>query len=104
MKYSAGDIVLAKSVAGDAIPPIHVKLLKKIEVPERKGTKITWPGYIGWEAELVYESEAQLLRKKFRIPFKFPDEIETFVFESSIIKIKKRAPRKRKNPQPRSKQ
>ena len=96
MKYRPGDIVLVRSPAGEAIPNVHVRLLKRIVVSPSKGRNIDWPGYTGWEAKLVYLKEAELLRKKFRIPYKFPDDVETFVFESDIIKVKKRARRKNK--------
>ena len=42
-KYKVGDIVLVKARAGKAIPNVHVKLLKKYVVKERKGRKIIWP-------------------------------------------------------------
>ena len=84
--YKVGDIVKIQSRSGTAIPPFHVKLLKKIIVKQRPGNKIVWPGYIGWEAKLVYKKEAEKLRKNFGIPFKFPDSIDTFVFENEIIK------------------
>ena len=90
-KYKKGDIVLVKSIAGDCIPKIHVKLKEKVEVKPTKGKMIgfrksmDWPGYSGWEAEIVYQEEADLLRKKWSIPFSGPGD-ETFVFDSCIIK------------------
>ena len=83
--YKKGDIVKIQSHAGIAIPPFHVKLLKKIVVKDRKGNKMDWPGYVGWEAELIYKKEVEILRKRFRIPFKFPNDVKTFVFEDEII-------------------
>ena len=83
--YKKGDIVKVNSPAGKAIPPVHVKLLKKIVVKASKGRKIDWPGYIGWEAKLIYKNEVEMLRKKFSIPFKYPNDVETFVFEDDII-------------------
>jgi hypothetical protein len=80
--YKPNDIVLVKSPAGPAIPPIHVKLLKQVVVKPSKYTK----GFTGWEAKLVYEKEANMLRKNWSIPFKFPDKIDTFVYETNIIK------------------
>ncbi len=90
-KYKKGDIVLVKSVAGDSIPKIHVRLKERIEVKPVKGRMIgfkksmDWPGYSGWEAEIVYQEEADLLRKSCSIPFSGPGD-ETFVFDSCIIK------------------
>ena len=93
--YKEGDVVLIKSRAGDAIPAIHVVLIKKVVRKAQKGKYFDWPGYVGWECRLTKPEEADLLRKKWSIPFKFPDDIETFVFETHIIK-KIRAPTKRK--------
>ena len=82
---------MIKSVAGDIIPRIHVRLVERIVV---KGTpeKIVGfkkiparPGYSGWEAEIVYQSEADLLRKKWSIPFQGPGD-STFVYDHCIIK------------------
>ena len=83
--YKKGDIVKVRSCAGSALPIVHVKLLKKVIVKERKGNKIIWPAYIGWEAKLIYKKEVELLRKKFRIPYKFPKDVDTFVYEDDII-------------------
>ena len=95
MKLKEGDIVLAKSTAGDCIPVIHVRLLKRIDVKPSKGNRMDWPGYTGWEAELTEPEEAEILRKKWSIPFKFPDDIKTFVYEDCIIKKVKGANTKR---------
>ena len=90
-KYKVGDIVLIKSVAGDIIPKIHVRLVERVVV---KGTpeKIVGfkkipgqPGYSGWDAVIVYQSEAELLRKKWSIPFQGPGD-STFVYDDCIIK------------------
>lgn len=94
-RYKEGDIVLVKSVAGDAIPHIHVRLVKRVVVkptpPKRVGFKMSmdWPGYSGWESEVVYQHEADLLRKKWSIPFKGPGD-STFVYDSCIIKKESR--------------
>ena len=82
MKYKVGDIVLIKSSAGDVIPPVHVKLVERIE---RKPPKD--PKYIMWRAHLTKRKEVDKLRKEWQIPFKFPDEVETFVCETNIIKL-----------------
>ena len=78
--YKKGDIVLIRSSAGDAIPPFHVKLVERIK---RKPPKD--PEYIMWRAHLTKPKEADRLRKECHIPFKFPNEIETFVHETNII-------------------
>ena len=80
--YKKGDIVLIKSSAGDVIPPFHVKLVERIK---RKPPKD--PEYIMWRAHLTKPKEADKLRKEWQIPFKFPDEVETFVCETNIIKL-----------------
>jgi len=84
--YKEGDMVLIKSCAGDAIPAIHVVLIKKIVIKGQKGKYFDWPGYVGWECRLTKPEEADLLRKEWSIPFKFPDHIKTFVVEARIIK------------------
>ena len=89
--YKVGDIVLVKSVAGDCIPKIHVRLKERVVVKPTKGKLVgirmsmDWPGYSGWHAEIVYQEEADNLRKNFSIPFSGPGD-ETFVYDSSIIK------------------
>ena len=86
MKYKVSDIVLVKARAGDAIPKIHVRLIKRIVVAPSKGTAIDWAGYSGWECVLIYEKEADLLRKKWSIPLSFPDNIKMFTYDEDIIK------------------
>ena len=81
-KYKVGDIVLVKSSAGPAIPKFHVKLLQKI----KRSTSFD-PTYIGWKARLTKRKEVNILRKEWQIPFKFPNEVETFVYETNIIKL-----------------
>jgi hypothetical protein len=81
-KFQVGDIVLVKSGAGPAIPKFHVKL---IERTERRPPKD--PKYIMWRARLTKPKEADRLRKEWHIPFKFPNEVETFVCETNIIKL-----------------
>ena len=86
MKYNVGDIVLVKSCAGDAIPNIHVRLLKRIIVKPQKGNEIDWPGYFGWEATPIYQDEIDVLRKEWSIPFTKPEKDLTFVYDRDIIK------------------
>ena len=89
--YKVGDIVLVKSPAGDSIPKIHVRLLKRVIVkgtpPKRIGFKMSmdWPGYSGWDAEVVFQEEADLLRRECSIPFLGPGD-RTFVYDSCILK------------------
>ena len=83
--FKPGEIVLIKSRAGSAIPNIHVKLVEKNIVKPSKGNNFDWPGYTGWRCELVYKSEADMLKKNFSIPFEGPGD-ETYVFEEDIIK------------------
>ena len=82
MKYKVGDIVLVKSSAGPAVPNFHVKLLKKI----KRNTSFD-PAYIIWKTRLTKRKEAGMLRKQWQIPFKFPNNIETFVYQTNIIKL-----------------
>lgn len=84
--YKVNDIVLATSCAGKGMPPMHVKLTKKIIVEAKKGNTIDWPGYVGWECELLDPNEVEILRKQWSIPFSYPDKVDTFVFDSNIIK------------------
>ncbi len=91
MKYKVGDIVLVRSSAGEAIPRFHVKLVERIV---RKPPKD--PSYVIWRAHLTRQREATILRKEWSIPFKFPNDIETFILERNIIR-KERNMKKRKN-------
>ena len=91
MKYKVGDIVLVRSGAGETIPRFHVKLVERIV---RKPPND--PNYVIWRAHLTRQREAAILRKEWSIPFKFPDDIETFVLERNIVR-KERNMKKRKN-------
>jgi len=93
MKYKVGDVVLARSSAGEAIPRFHVKLVERIVKNPPKD-----PSYVIWRAHLTRQREATILRKEWQIPFKFPNDIETFVSEVNIIrKQRNEKNRKRKN-------
>tara|TARA_R100001163_G_scaffold22165_1_gene18781 strand:+ start:684 stop:944 length:261 start_codon:yes stop_codon:yes gene_type:complete len=81
MKYKKGDIVIVKSAAGKDIPSFHVQLIEKIY---RKPPKD--PEYVIWRCKLTKKREADKLRKEWQIQFKFPDEVETYVYETSIIR------------------
>ena len=87
MKYKKNDIVLVKSRAGDTITHIHVKLLERVVVKPQKGNKMDWPGYSGWDAEVLYEEEAVVLRKEWSIPLRVGDT--TWVYDDNIIKKEK---------------
>tara|TARA_B100000029_G_scaffold508403_1_gene595192 strand:- start:1782 stop:2072 length:291 start_codon:yes stop_codon:yes gene_type:complete len=92
MKYKVGDIVLVRSNAGEAIPRFHVKLIERIV---RKPPND--PNYIIWRAHLTRQREADILRKEWQIPFKFPNDIETLVLEMNIIRRERNANTKKKN-------
>lgn len=84
--YKKNDVVIIKSPAGAGIPHVHVRLVEREEVKPSKGNSFDWPGYVGWKCELVKEEEAEILRKEWNIPFRWPDRITTFTFEENIIK------------------
>ena len=83
--YKINDIVWIKSIAGEEIPNCRVKLIERIETKASKGTIFNWPAHVGWRCILIDPDEAALLKKEWSIPFKFPDQIETFVAEENII-------------------
>ena len=93
--YKAGDIVIAGSPAGEGVPVVHLRLVQRIETKAQKGRTFDWPAYVGWEAVLIKEADVDRLRKECCIPFKWPDDVETFVFEKDIVK--KISPKKRRN-------
>ena len=82
MNYKVGDTVLVRSSAGSAIPLFKVKLLEHI----KRSTSFD-PVYIIWRTKLTSRKEADRMRKEWGIPFKFPNEVETFVYETNIIKL-----------------
>ena len=84
--YKKGDIVLVRSLAGDVIPHMHVKLCKKIIQKPKKYGEFKDKGYIAWESTLIYKREAVILSKEWSIPYQYPDKMELFVFEEDIIK------------------
>ena len=91
-RYKAGDIVLAKTTAGDAILPVHHKLVKRIVVEPRKGTLVgfkttmDWPGYSGWETVLISAEEIKYLRQEWCIPYTEPEKETVFVYDDCILK------------------
>ena len=82
MKYKVGDTVLVRSSAGSAISLFKVILLERI----KRSTSFD-PVYIIWRTNLTSRKEADRMRKEWGIPFKFPNEVETFVYETNIIKL-----------------
>ena len=62
MTYKKGDVVLVKSPAGDVIPNIHVKLLKRIIVKGQKG-KFNGIGLMQYSNGSIYENEQQATHK-----------------------------------------
>ena len=96
MKYKVGDIVLVKSSAGKAIPRFHVKLIERIIRNPPKDSS-----YIIWRTHLTRHQEADILRKEWQIPFKFPNDIETLVLDVNIIRNERKT-KKKQSPQKRS--
>ena len=84
-RLKPGDIVLAKSPAGDIIPDSHIRLTKRIEVKPSKGNRMDWPGYVGWMGEMVLQEEVDFLRTQHSIPFQAVGD-KTFVYERLIVK------------------
>ena len=93
MKYKVGDIVLVKSSAGEEIPKFHVKLVERIVRSPPKDSS-----YVIWRTHLTRQREADILRKEWHIPFKFPNDIETLVLGINIIR-KERNTKKKESPQ-----
>ena len=93
--YKKNDVVIIKSPAGAGIPHVHVKLIEREEVKPSKGRAFDWPGYVGWKCELIKQEEAEILRKEWSIPFRWPDRVNTFTFEENIVK-KVKVPSRRK--------
>ena len=84
--YKKGDKVIIRSCAGDCIPAVQAVLVKKIESSE---------GWSGWECKLINEKEINMLRKEWSIPYKYPEKVDTFVYEEDIVKkISRRRKRK----------
>ena len=84
--YKKGDVVLVRSLAGPAIPHIHVRLHKKIVQKPKTYGEFNDKGYVAWEGALVYKGEIQKLNKEWSISWKYPDNVEIFVFEEDIIR------------------
>ena len=84
--YKKGDVVIIQSNAGTAIPQVEVRLIERVIVKPQKGRTFDWPGYVEWKCVLTKQKEVDMLRKKWSIPFEWPDKVETFTFEKNIIK------------------
>lgn len=103
MNNKKGDIVLVKSVAGSAIPKIHVRLVERVIVKETKAKfngfrwGMSWPAYSGWDAVAVYQKEIDDLRKNWSIPYGKVGEDVIFVYDEDIVsKDPKQTKRKRR--------
>jgi len=79
--YKKGDVVLIQPSAGPALPQVHVRLIERVIEPKRGH----WTGYSGWETELIYKREVDILRKQWQIPFRKVGD-RTFVYDSEIIR------------------
>mgnify|MGYP007063693080 CR=1 FL=1 len=78
--------MLVRSIAGDVIPHVHVRLLKKIVQKPKTYGEFNYEGYVAWEGALVYKGEIKKLNKEWSISWKYPDNVEIFVFEEDIIR------------------
>ena len=85
-RYKKGDIVLAKSAAGDGILPVHLKLVKRIEVKPSRGRTMDWPGYSGWDSVLISAEEIKYLKQEWNIPYTEPEKDSVFVYDWCILK------------------
>ena len=81
INYNIGDIVKVKSRFGTAIPDVHVKLVEKHKRKCYDTNKL----YYMWKTKLIYKREVEILKKRFCIPFKYPNNVETFIYEEDII-------------------
>ena len=81
MKYKVDDIVLVESFAG---PSVYVRLKKRVLKP-----KDGW-GANGWDAQIIYAKEVDILRKH-GVPYKKGEKPIVFVFDWQLIKKKLRA-------------
>jgi hypothetical protein len=74
--YQKSDIVLVSSFVS---PEVHVQLKKRILKP-KKG----W-GADGWDAQIIYEKDVNILRKS-GVPYKKDEKPIVFVFDWQLIK------------------
>ena len=80
MKYEVDDIVLVKSYAG---PDVYVRLMERVLKP-----KDGW-GADGWNAQIIYRKEVDILRKR-GVPYKKGEKPIVFVFDEHIIRKRKK--------------
>ena len=76
MKYKVGDVVLVESFAG---PKVRVRLKERILKP-----KDFW-GADGWNAQIIYKKDVDILRQN-GVPYKKDAKPIVFVFDWHIIK------------------
>ena len=95
--YKKGNVVIIQSIAGPAIPQVEVRLIERVIVKPQKGRTFDWPGYVGWKCVLTKQKEVDMFRKKWSIPFEWPDKVETFTFEKNIIKNVSTGSKKKKS-------
>jgi hypothetical protein len=57
------------------MPLLEVELLKKED-----------PSLNIWHAKLTKQKQVEMLREEYNIPFEYPDELETMVYEEEIVK------------------
>lgn len=81
--YKKNDKVLIKSPAGDIMPVVEAVLVEQVT--------------LGWICNLTKPDEIAMFKRVWGIPFKYPLNVETFVFEDDIVK-KARRPKRRKRP------
>jgi len=84
--YKKGDVVLVRSITGATIPPVHVRLHKKIVQKSKTYGEFKDKSYVAWEGSLIYKGEIKKLNKEWSISWKYPDNVEIFVFEEDIIR------------------
>tara|TARA_R110000824_G_scaffold87134_2_gene215044 strand:- start:175 stop:447 length:273 start_codon:yes stop_codon:yes gene_type:complete len=82
--HKPGDVVLVRCPNIVALP-IQVKLLEKESFQGYKGKYINFPPYVGWHSIITNKKDCDILRKDWNIPFQFPKERSTFVFEEDIL-------------------
>ena len=78
MKYKVGDVVLVESFAG---PKVRVRLKERVLKP-----KDFW-GADGWDAQIIYKKDVDILRKN-GVPYKKGAKPLVFVFDWQMIKRK----------------
>jgi len=71
--FRSGDIVLVDTKFIKNFKPVHVKLIKK-------DYENVWVG------KLIKKKEIDFLKKRYCIPYKYPNNVDTSVNESDIIK------------------